>query len=219
MRYLLTIIIALTRFQFSVAQCYAELKSPVIQDIYQKTAKNILLWRAHYAIKYYHYGLDRKGYLLGYSDMLLSILPDDSCCLKIDITPLNRKYETYNLYEVFKEVDAYSCGYRNSEQAMPPYSYDQKFLVGYDSTTRQILFISGNFFTPPLISDFYYHRKILSDSSMIEYLGLLYYCMTPQKIELMKHRRKYSVFKIHFSNGKYVANKVYRERKYCRKCP
>ncbi len=211
MKYLLIVLIIIIECKASEAQCSARFTSPMLRDIYHQTSKNILLWRANYAIRYLHYGMTPDYFLVGDPDLLLKILPDDSCCIALNIKPLNKNYERFQLYDISKELDMYWCPSTNRQIDFPPYDLDTKFLVGYDSLTREMLFISGHFFHSNMLGIFYMKEKSLSDSSMISYLNLVFYYRSPQRITVLKHRLRYAVFRIDYADKSYTIIRLYRE--------
>lgn len=164
-------------------------------NIYNCVSKNILLYEIKQRYTWFSY--PDKTYSL--MDDYIYMLPDTGFYLRIDITKVDMKYPdaNYTLYSIEKygmDVTNGSISRMRPEREI----FSKYFLVGYDSKSDKIKFISGKFFlSQELDKDF--NLDIKNIESFEKYLEYRLYDMKPLSIKFYKQTRRKLFFVVKVS--------------------
>lgn len=203
-------IILTIKLAFFLVLANAQLgKDPVRPDLFleSQVSNNVLLYRLlvnHEQLKSGEFTGD--GFLKPHSG-LMYYLPPSGARLKLEFTrsAITFPDSSFVLYEVLKSGDIYDLDSILLESELPPVQNDKKFLVAYDSTAAQVLFLSGNFF----LTDYSQYFRQADQQQALWYLRIKYFYLDNLlRIVFLNETKGFFLFRIFLARNIYFDVKL-----------
>lgn len=164
--------------------------------IKEEVVKNMLVYHIRYCADS-EIGLSKGGFLAEKNKFFYDRIINNSYCLNItinnDSSILKYPLEGYFLFNVLKPSFRFEKDTISQFIKLGSFSFDEKYLIAYNPSTKDIKFISGNFFLSRISEDF--NLGTTFSQTWNDYLRMRLYKYSIEKFEYLFQNDNFIILK------------------------